>query len=184
MKWKNGKGITEEIALYPANASLDSDAIQWRLSLAPILEDGPFSLFPGLERYLALVEGKALQLDFGKKQVLLRRGDIYAFSGNEPVQASLPAGPVKDLGLLYRKGLKAEMNVLDFTKKPRSFQVNAPTVFFFAAAGTFAAETYPGGMELSLKEGSALRVDHLPEERIVLLEPNSAKGMIVVVEIG
>ena len=48
MPWKNGGGETAEILVEPAGAPLDS--FDWRLSMARVAADGPFSLFPGVER--------------------------------------------------------------------------------------------------------------------------------------
>ena len=44
MPWKNGAGRTTEIAVHPAGAALD--AFAWRVSIADIERDGPFSRFP------------------------------------------------------------------------------------------------------------------------------------------
>jgi len=46
MVWKNGQGITHEIAREPALG----DAFLWRLSIAEVAADGDFSLFPGADR--------------------------------------------------------------------------------------------------------------------------------------
>lgn len=43
--WKNGGGVTREIAAQPPGASLDGFA--WRVSVADVAQPGPFSRFPG-----------------------------------------------------------------------------------------------------------------------------------------
>jgi len=53
--WKNGAGSTTEIAVFPQDAGFTD--FDWRVSLATIGADGPFSVFPGVDRTLALVEG-------------------------------------------------------------------------------------------------------------------------------
>lgn len=55
--WKNGKGVTVELA----RAERDG-AILWRLSMATVAEDGPFSLFPGIDRNLTVVSGPGFRL--------------------------------------------------------------------------------------------------------------------------
>jgi environmental stress-induced protein Ves len=45
-RWKNGLGWTREIAREPA----DGDAWTWRLSIAEVEKDGPFSAFPCCDR--------------------------------------------------------------------------------------------------------------------------------------
>jgi len=50
MPWRNGGGRTAEIAFEPA----DSPAgFRWRLSLAEVESDGPFSTFPGCCRTIS-----------------------------------------------------------------------------------------------------------------------------------
>ena len=50
MPWKNGGGETAEIAVSPPGAALDD--FDWRLSMARVETDGPFSAFPGIDRTL------------------------------------------------------------------------------------------------------------------------------------
>ena len=59
MPWKNGGGSTDEIATYPRGAGLD--AFDWRVSIAHVASDGPFSRFPGVERTITLLEGAGMR---------------------------------------------------------------------------------------------------------------------------
>ena len=52
VSWKNGGGSTTEIAVFPPDAGFDD--FDWRVSLATVAADGPFSAFPGIERTLAM----------------------------------------------------------------------------------------------------------------------------------
>ena len=63
MRWKNGGGETAEIAVSPPGAALD--AFDWRLSMAKVETDGPFSAFPGIDRTLAILEGEGIRLSVG-----------------------------------------------------------------------------------------------------------------------
>lgn len=60
MPWKNGGGVTVEIAIHPPSASMD--AFDWRISMATVAQDGPFSSFPGIDRTLAIIEGNGMAL--------------------------------------------------------------------------------------------------------------------------
>src|SRR4029453_7140835 len=53
--WKNGAGRTTEIAVHPAGAGLD--AFAWRVSIASVERNGPFSAFPGIDRTIVLLDG-------------------------------------------------------------------------------------------------------------------------------
>ncbi|EGD04024.1 hypothetical protein B1M_13530, partial [Burkholderia sp. TJI49] len=44
--WKNGGGVTREIAAFPPGAALD--AFAWRVSVADVGAAGPFSRFDGI----------------------------------------------------------------------------------------------------------------------------------------
>lgn len=55
--WKNGKGVTVELARAEVGGGL-----LWRLSMATVAEDGPFSLFPGIERNLTVISGPGFRL--------------------------------------------------------------------------------------------------------------------------
>ena len=59
--WKNGGGTTVEIAVFPAGAGFDG--FDWRLSMADVVADGPFSAFPDIDRTLVLIDGPGLVLD-------------------------------------------------------------------------------------------------------------------------
>ena len=58
MPWKNGLGSTTEIAIFPANAKLDD--FDWRVSMAQVTSDGPFSSFPGIDRTLLVIDGAGI----------------------------------------------------------------------------------------------------------------------------
>ena len=52
MPWKNGGGETVEVIVHPEGASLSD--FGWRVSMATVASDGPFSVFPGIDRTLAV----------------------------------------------------------------------------------------------------------------------------------
>lgn len=113
--WKNGRGVTEELALWPPGCSLERDDFDWRLSKAALDEPGPFSSFPGIERILVVTAGEALVLDHGDAapRARLRRLEPYRFSGDWATRAELPAGPVRDFNTLVRRGAaRAEVEAL------------------------------------------------------------------------
>ena len=102
MPWKNGGGVTTEIAAHPPGAGLD--AIDWRLSLAEVAVDGPFSRFPGIDRTLVLLDGAGIRLELAGHVVELRAPyEPCAFSGDVEVDCRLLAGPVRDFNLMLRR---------------------------------------------------------------------------------
>ena len=101
--WKNGGGVTCEVAAFPAGADLDDFA--WRISLAEVAADGPFSPFPGVDRVLTVIEGAGLMLEVdGRMLALDAASPPLAFPGDVPVAARLTDGPIRDLNLMVRRG--------------------------------------------------------------------------------
>jgi hypothetical protein len=103
MPWKSGGGQTTQIVAYPAGSTLD--AFDWRVSVADVAADGPFSCFPGVDRVLVLVAGAGMLLGSEGRTAELRAAyEPYAFNGDDEVSCSLVAGPVRDFNLMVRRG--------------------------------------------------------------------------------
>lgn len=101
--WKNGGGVTREVAVHPPGAAMDDFA--WRISLAEVAADGPFSAFPGIDRILTVIEGGGMCLDLAGTVVRLdASAPSLAFAGETPVTATLVEGPIRDLNLMVRRG--------------------------------------------------------------------------------
>jgi uncharacterized protein len=101
--WKNGGGTATDIIASPEGAGFD--AFDWRLSGAHVGRDGPFSLFPGTDRIMAILSGQGLNLhglqDFA---VTLERGIApFAFPGDVAVSATVPDGPIDNLNLMLQR---------------------------------------------------------------------------------
>ncbi|WP_215905711.1 HutD family protein [Thalassospira sp. TSL5-1] len=103
MPWKNGGGETVEIAVYPANAGLDDFA--WRISMAKVASDGPFSSFPGIDRTLSILEGAGMTLVIGDQAPVTLTHDTppYPFAADIPTSAMLVDGPITDLNVMTRR---------------------------------------------------------------------------------
>lgn len=101
--WKNGGGSTTEVAIEPPNASLER--FDWRISMAQVASDGPFSEFQGIDRTLAVISGDGLQLSIGgKPPVTLERGsDPIQFPGDVATSARLLSGEITDFNVMSRR---------------------------------------------------------------------------------
>jgi environmental stress-induced protein Ves len=101
--WKNGGGTTAEVAVFPEGSGFDT--FGWRISMADVASDGPFSRFTGIDRTLILVQGKGLRLDVeGVVFELDRNSPRLSFSGDDTVTGSLVSGPIRDLNVMTRRG--------------------------------------------------------------------------------
>jgi environmental stress-induced protein Ves len=103
MPWKNGGGETIEIAASPDGAGLD--AFDWRVSMARVERPGPFSLFPGVDRTLCVLEGAELTLRFedGSLASLTQDSAPFGFAADIPVTATLAGGGITDLNVMTRR---------------------------------------------------------------------------------
>ena len=104
MPWKNGKGETVEIAVFPPGADVDS--FDWRISTATVAEDGAFSVFEGIDRTLSILTGEGMELSVeGRAPVLLDQLSVsHAFPGDAPTTARLTGGAITDLNVMTRRG--------------------------------------------------------------------------------
>ena len=113
MPWKNGQGVTREIAREPAGG----ERFLWRLSLAEVAVSGDFSLFPGYDRIIALVAGAGMELEFEEAPAkrLDRPFEPFGFRGEWHCRSRLLGGPCRDLNLMVDRSRavgKAERLVL------------------------------------------------------------------------
>jgi environmental stress-induced protein Ves len=110
MLWKNGGGVTTEIFASPPAGDFD-----WRVSIAAVNEDGPFSTFIGYERHIMTLAGEGMRLDVeGRDRVDLEPFKPFSFPGDVQVSASLLNGPVLDFNLMVRRGFgRGGLSVLD-----------------------------------------------------------------------
>lgn len=104
-RWKNGGGNTRELAVWPPAAGMDD--FVWRLSVADIERDGPFSAFPGIDRQIVLLDGAGVTLradDGSFSHRLAVIGEPFAFSGDTSLQATLLDGATRDFNVMTRRG--------------------------------------------------------------------------------
>lgn len=102
--WKNGGGSTRQLLISPAGAGLDD--FDYRLSLASVASDGPFSRFDGVDRQLLILQGAGLELELdGRDSLRLTPGGApLAFAGETPAQSRLLDGPLTDFNVMTRRG--------------------------------------------------------------------------------
>ncbi len=133
--WKNGAGSTTEIVVFPPGAGFER--FDWRLSVAAIAASGPFSVFAGIDRSLALLSGGAVALTFegGRHVGLTPAAPRIAFAGERAVRADV-AAPSMDFNVMTRRG--SCRHRLDEVSLPSSLTADGGVVALFLAAGSHA----------------------------------------------
>lgn len=99
--WRNGGGETREIVSWPVG----SVHFDWRVSIATIAANGPFSTFAGIDRSITLLSGEGVHLSSaqGVDHPLNQRGLPFAFSGDIPLNATLIQGVTTDFNVMTRR---------------------------------------------------------------------------------
>ncbi|WP_291736590.1 HutD family protein [Leisingera sp. F5] len=106
--WKNGSGVTRELASHA-----EGGRMVWRLSLAEISRDGPFSAFPGLARIHCIVAGAGHVLSNAGTRLEARLMEPLAFDGCLELDCCLRSGACKAFNVIYNPQLvSAEAKVL------------------------------------------------------------------------
>jgi environmental stress-induced protein Ves len=144
MPWKNGQGTTREIAREPGTG----EDFLWRLSIAEVAASGDFSLFPGYDRTITLIEGAGMRLVFEEapEKRIERRFEPFDFKGDWFCHCKLISGPVRDFNLMVdRKRAWGKTEAVRLSGPPLEQSVEAGWLFVYCAegalsAGGFAAE--------------------------------------------
>ncbi len=98
--WRNGGGQTRELLVWPS-------IHEWnvRISVATIDMDGPFSTYPGVERWFAVVAGAGVDLAIdGATHRMDPSSPPLRFDGGADINCHLLDGPTRDLNLMARRG--------------------------------------------------------------------------------
>lgn len=96
--WRNGGGTTRELLARPAG-----DVWRVRVSVADVVADGPFSSFPDVSRWFAVIDGAGVVLAVdGVEHRCTPGSEPLAFAGEADTHSRLIDGPTRDLNLMLR----------------------------------------------------------------------------------
>ncbi|MBA4099939.1 MAG: hypothetical protein C0484_24595 [Rhodospirillum sp.] len=139
MPWKNGGGTTTEIwkSASPAGEML------WRLSIADVASDGPFSKFHGIDRWIMVVSGKGMELTIeglGAKR-LDRPFEPLFFPGDAKTDCRLIDGPIRDFNFMIARSFgRGTLHVSQLTAGMAA-PLGENTAAIHVLAGNAAIET-------------------------------------------
>ncbi|MHC6222431.1 HutD/Ves family protein [Arthrobacter sp. MMS24-S77] len=116
--WRNGGGVTRELASHPKAASAQDGAWDWRVSIADVGSAGDFSTFPGMERVITVIDGELLLLTVDGEEHPLEKYRPFRFSGEADSSSALPTGDIRDLNVIARAGeFKGYTSIIELSKK-------------------------------------------------------------------
>ena len=100
--WKNGGGTTSEVVVFPPESGFDD--FGWRVSIARVDRSGPFSVFAGIDRHLAMLEGRVVLRISGREPVELSpETPPISFPGDARAEADVVDGPAMDINVMTRR---------------------------------------------------------------------------------
>lgn len=157
MPWVNGKGVTTELFAYKKERS---DRVLWRISMAGVSCDGPFSHFAGYDRILVLIEGLGLRLSHGDgtEHCLSSAYQQATFAGDVATHATLNDGPVQDFNVISdRSAFRPTVTILAGGGSNR-VSINADVLAIYAVDDSLLIVD-PGMQSHPLQKGDLLLVD-------------------------
>jgi len=177
MPWKNGGGITRELQLMPPGAGLDQ--FIWRASLAEVASDGPFSIFPGIERTLVLLDGAGFTLHFDTHHQRLDQAlQPYEFDGEHAITARLLDGPTRDFNLMVRRdAAHAELAIV---QGPGAWQFDARVTLLYCCQGSIELR-HSNSATATLDAGDLLHI--APVEAGLWQGSASAAASLIVIRV-
>ncbi len=104
MPWKNGGGSTVELLVAPQGATIGD--FDFRISVATVSQDGPFSVFANIDRTLALVDGEGLTLHIDGKgaESIDEDHPYFSFPGEAIIHATVNNGTTMDFNVMTHRG--------------------------------------------------------------------------------
>jgi uncharacterized protein len=158
MPWKNGGGVTVDIAvsMLPGYAPGSWEGIVWRFSRTAIVTPGPFSDLSGFDRQLILVSGQGLMLETPVGEIDVRQPFLpVRFAGETSIVSRLEAGPVEVVNLI---GDRSRVSI-DLSCLSGGATDSYPAGVRIIYAATSSCELSINGNPCEIVAGHAMRID-------------------------
>lgn len=115
--WRNGGGVTRELRSHHGDGG-PADGWDWRVSIAEVSKAGSFSVFPGMDRLLTVIDGELLLLSVDGAEHPLEKYRPFRFSGDADSAGALPTGDIRNLNVITRTGAyKGYTSIIELSKK-------------------------------------------------------------------
>lgn len=154
--WRNGLGETTE--LY-AEVTDGRQHFSYRLSIALVIVNGPFSDFNQYHRTLILLDGTGITLRYDNEATdhLTQRFDIAHFAGSARTDATLHAGGITDFNIMtHIDECCAEVRVI-CDAETQSLVVDADWLLLYAVDDAVRA-TSPERVVTDIAAGNLLKI--------------------------
>lgn len=159
MKWQNGLGNTLELAREDHEQRFSDSPFKWRISIADVDSDGPFSKFSNIDRHLMLLQGNGISLDGGNHGigVLYDHMQVYGFPGDIEIEGHLSDGPIRNLNLMVdRRFVRGELDGF-YVDGPERVMLKSDVHFIHLVDGSAPVTIDLNGELKTLKAGATMR---------------------------
>lgn len=156
--WRNGGGSTREIAALPG-----PHGPVWRLSMARVEADGPFSVFSGVTRTIMVMAGDEMSLNIAGVEVRID-SEPFTFDGGAVSYGALRGSAVTDFNVMIERGqydsstqrIAAGRSEFDVPSDLSGFSC---TVIVVAPASGAYLEIKQLGIDVALSAYDAIMID-------------------------
>lgn len=131
--WANGLGTTRELL----RRTTPAGDLVLRLSVADVVDLGPFSALPGVDRHLTLLDGPGFTLSIDGRPVPVLPLRPVAFAGEAGVSVTAISGPSRDFNVMTGRGLARAAVVVH--QAPFDLPAGGPHLVF-AVSGPLTVE--------------------------------------------
>ncbi|GAS92844.1 HutD/Ves family protein [Mycolicibacterium brisbanense] len=139
MPWRNGGGVTYELARSPGD-----DEFDWRISIAEVSASGAFSAFPGVDRIITFIDGTDMALTVDGVRHRLQPLEPFAFDGGSDTTGEVST-PTRDLNVMTRRGRAgAELDVIRLHDDAEVSVGPAEPLVLIGLSGTVAVSSAAG----------------------------------------
>lgn len=185
--WKNGQGKTQEIAKCTDVKTANGPSFVWRLSIATIEQEGPFSRFPGTDRTLMLLDGKGLQLTVAPLDtvcLLDRRYNHISFDGAAKVDCGLKEGGVTAFNVMTSQaGGGHEVIVFEQVTQGHSLPSHQGPLLIFCTEKAVTVQV--SGQNYKLTQYDMLELPQPPGDGVLVSsEMNGACAVVRIFNMG
>lgn len=152
-RWRNGLGVSWDIA------SEGGEDFDWRMALARLDAEVPFSAYPGIDRVFTVIEGDGVILEVqGLGQIDARRLRPVRFPGDLATSCRLVAGPSRALNLFVKR--QAYSSDVSVTRHDKGDELQLPPlglIFIIAGLATIDGDELEGGDTIVVDKPAMIR---------------------------
>lgn len=176
MPWKNGQGVTSQIDIFPKEATFPSKDFHWRLSSARVQSSGPFSQFPGCDRYLSVLQGEGLILN----ETSIGPNEVFNFPGEDLIFGKLINETVIDLGIIFRRDTVQAAMISESIPagQTRELILDYDVNYLFCTQGSFEASQH------EVREHDCLKLTALKNITITANKKQNLRFFLIQVSLG